>query len=278
MQAGAPAAAADRRRGADLAAVMHGVPVLFPKGLNVLVYLDINRLARSTAWAHGFMHDYALWLGLVLLAATFLAVYAVLWWRRQVRAAAGLVLGGAATVAALGLNQLVGHAARELRPYDTLHDVVVLVGRANDYAFPSDHAVVAGGLTAAVLVVLWRGRASGTTRPANDTERRLGGQAPVGALAAIAAALGLFLCFARVYVGAHYPGDVVAGLLLGAVVVGMASLLRPLAEVAAGLLLRTPLALLLRRPWSIGSAQRTQGGDGGMDESAPHRQGRHSVD
>lgn len=232
---------------AEALASLRGVPVLFPRGLNVSIYLDVNRFARTTSWAHGFMHDYALWLGLTLVTLTFLAAYAVLWWRRQVTAAAGLVLGGAATVAALGLNQLVGHAAQELRPYDTLHHVLVLVGRANDYAFPSDHSVVAGGLVTAILLALWRVHAAGAAGAREG--RPLPGGAPIGVLAAIAAVLGLMLCFARVYVGAHYPGDVVAGFLLGAVVVVIASVLRPLAEVLAGLLLKTPLAVLVRRPW-----------------------------
>ena len=221
----------------DLVGTLPGVRVLFPKGLNVSIYLSINRFARRTAWAHGFMHDYALWLGLVLVTLAFLGVYATLWWHRQVRAAALLVLGGAGTLAALGLNQLVGHAARELRPYDTLPHVLVLVGRANDYAFPSDHAVVAGGLVTAILLVLWRGQSRRT----------------VAALAATAAIFALLLCFARIYVGAHYPGDVVAGFLLGGtVVVAVALALRAAAEAIAGLLLRTPLAVLVQRPWPHG--------------------------
>ncbi len=50
--------------------------------------------------------------------------------------------------------------------------------------------------------------------------------------------VGLLLAFDRVYVGAHYPGDVLGGLCLGAVVVlvlrppGLA-ILRPLAKWAA---------------------------------------------
>jgi undecaprenyl-diphosphatase len=59
---------------------------------------------------------------------------------------------------------------------------------------------------------------------------------------------GLLLCFARVYVGAHYPGDVVAGLLLGALVVVLMSLFRPLAYRVADLAERTPFGVLVRRP------------------------------
>ncbi|MHB2009955.1 MAG: hypothetical protein ACYCOX_18195, partial [Acidobacteriaceae bacterium] len=44
-------------------AALTGVRVLPPKGLNSSIYLDLNHFSRHTAWAHGFMHHYALWLG-----------------------------------------------------------------------------------------------------------------------------------------------------------------------------------------------------------------------
>jgi undecaprenyl-diphosphatase len=228
------------------------VRVLWPKGLNTSWYLDLNDVSRHSAWAHGFMHAYALWLGLVLVVIAFLAAYVVVWWRRDVRAAGLMFLGGAGTLIALGLNQVVGHAAQELRPYDTLRHVLVLVGKANDYAFPSDHAVVAGALVMSVLLVVRRAgpgvQGAGPQSPPSIPAGRRGLTPSLTALAALAAVLGLLLCFARVYVGAHYPGDVVGGLLLGIVVVLVVSAARPavyrLAEAVAG----TPFGLLVRRP------------------------------
>ncbi|MGC8627382.1 MAG: phosphatase PAP2 family protein [Acidimicrobiales bacterium] len=233
------------------ASVIADVRVLWPKGLNTNVYLDLNRFARQTPWAHSFMHAYALWLGPVLLAVVFLAVYGIAWWRRSAHAAALLFLGGLGTVISLGFNQLVGHAAKELRPYATHPQVLVLVAKTHDYAFPSDHSVVAGGLTMAVVLLLFRGglQRSGVGEP---TE----GRAPDGmktspALVAFVVAsvvLGLFLCFARVYVGAHYPGDVVAGYLLSAVVVVLASLLRPVAYWLVDRIEPTAIGVLVSRP------------------------------
>jgi membrane-associated phospholipid phosphatase len=244
---------------ASLAAVHLGVPplaavpVLPPEGLNTSWYLDVNRFSRQTSWAHGFMHAYALWLGPVLLAAAFVALYAVAWWRRAPRATSLLVLSGVGTLVALGLNQLVGRAAGELRPYAVHPRALVLVGKTNDYSFPSDHSIVAGGLTMSVLLVagaaIWRwgagrrgarGESGGTVGPARP--------AVVVALVVGNVVLGLFLCFARVYVGAHYPGDVVAGYLLAALVVVLASLLRPLAYRVVDRLEPTALGVLVRRP------------------------------
>jgi undecaprenyl-diphosphatase len=219
-------------------AFLAAIKVLPPKGLNTSIYLDINRFARRTAWAHSFMHAYALWLGAVVLVAIFIVAYAIIWWRRDHHATALMGLGGIGTFIALGLNQIVGHAVKELRPYDTLHHVLVLVPRANDYAFPSDHAVVAGALVASVLLVSRRAAA------ANPRGRFVPDMLALGLLSAV---FGLLLCFARVYVGAHYPGDVVAGFLLGALVVIAASLARPVAYRIADGIEPTPLGILVRR-------------------------------
>jgi undecaprenyl-diphosphatase len=59
-------------------------------------------------------------------------------------------------------------------------------------------------------------------------------------------ALAVLMAFARVYVGAHYPLDVVAGLAFGALVtvVGWVVVRRPLTALVGGLS-RTPLRPLL---------------------------------
>ena len=114
-------------------------------------------------------------------------------------------------VVAIGLNQPLGRAVHEARPYTVFPHELVLVTRTHDFSFPSDHAVMAGAVTAGVLLV----------------DRRL------GLLTGLAA---LLLAFARVYVGAHFPLDVVAGLLFGAAV-----------SLVGYLLVRRPLVLLVQR-------------------------------
>lgn len=197
-------------------------------------YLDINNFARHTPWAHGFMAAYANYGGVALLAI----LLAVAWWRaRSVRAAPGgwrarsvrTAQGAVAAVlwaalgalAAVAIAQPINHLVAEMRPFVTLHGVETLVPRAADYGFPSDHVTAAG----AVMTGLWL-----VDRP----------------MAWIATAAGLFLAFSRLYVGVHYPFDVLAGLALGAAVI---LVLRPIAMAILGWIIglvdRTPLRPLV---------------------------------
>jgi len=183
-------------------------------------FLDVNSFARSTPWLHAAFRAYAQY-GVVLFAVLLLLG----WWtargRSDVKAMAAALWAPAGTLMAVGLNQPLGNSVREARPYTTLHHVEVLVARSSDFSFPSDHAVMAGAVAAGIFLV----------------SRRL------GLAAALAAVL---MAFTRVYVGAHYPGDVIVGLLFGAVVtlVGYFALRRIL-ELVVTRLVDTPARSLL---------------------------------
>ena len=234
------------------AAILTDVQVLAPKSFNNSVYIDINRLSKQTAWAHGFMTAYAVWIGPVLLATVFVAAYAVAWWRGANRAASLLALGGLGTLVAVALNQVVGHAAKELRPYATHPQALVLVGKTSDYSFPSDHSVVAGGLTVSLILALgsavWERRGQHAAGKLTEPNRRFTSRSAIRVFAAVNVVLGLFLCFDRLYVGAHYPGDVVAGYLLASATVVAVSFLRPAAYRLSDLIEPTIFGVVLRRP------------------------------
>ncbi|MGO4613567.1 phosphatase PAP2 family protein [Nocardia sp. 2YAB30] len=153
---------------------------------------QINAFARHTPWLRAVMYDYATY-GVVLFAALLIAG----WWlaRRSGDPArmAAAIWAGVATVLAVGVNQPLVHAVGEQRPYDAVPGLLVLADRSTDPSFPSDHATMAGAAAAGLFLV----------------SPRLG-------KAAVAAAL--LMAFARVYIAAHYPHDVIAGLVLGAAV------------------------------------------------------------
>jgi undecaprenyl-diphosphatase len=121
-----------------------------------------------------------------LAAVPIVAVLAALarrWWLATALGAAGLVAYSSARVAKI----LVDRG----RPIDELQHVVVHGPRAFGGGFPSGHAAVSTALVlAAIPYLTWRWRY---------------------ALLALPVVVG----FARIYVGAHLPLDVVGGLAIG---------------------------------------------------------------
>jgi undecaprenyl-diphosphatase len=184
------------------------------------IFDDINTFARHTVWLHSPTLAYATY-GVVLFAGLLLAG----WWvarstgnHTTVAAALWTPLGA---VLALAINQPIVNGVREARPYTVLPHILVLAHRSTDYSFPSDHAVMAGAVAGGLFLV----------------NRRL------GVVAALAA---LLMALARVYIGAHWPGDVVVGLALGAAVtVGGFKLLERPAVALVDFLVETPLRPLL---------------------------------
>lgn len=154
-------------------------------------FLRVNELARSTPWLHGPVVAYARY-GVVLFGVLLVLGVLLARARRDVLQAARALLAGAGVLLAVALNQPIVHAVGERRPFDQLPGVLVLVHRSVDASFPSDHATMAGAAATGLLLL----------------DRRLGVTAAVAAL---------LMAFARVYVGVHFPLDVVAGLAVGSV-------------------------------------------------------------
>ncbi|MEU5213077.1 phosphatase PAP2 family protein [Streptomyces sp. NPDC020742] len=156
-------------------------------------YTRITVLARDTP--HGldtliaYFSDY----GLALFAALML----VAWWRARHRgpdAMARALALPVVVIAAYLLNDLVKSLFAEQRPCRTLSVFTVeACPGPGDWSFPSNHAAIAAAAAVALLLC----------------DRQLG---------RIAVPAALLMAASRIWIGAHYPHDVVAGLLTGALI------------------------------------------------------------
>ncbi|MBP5868705.1 phosphatase PAP2 family protein [Streptomyces sp. LBUM 1478] len=170
----------------------------------------VNLALRSPSWLDDVVSAWSAY-GLAL----FGVLMAVGWWRARREGAAASVMALAVpfvVVVAFGVDAGLKLLVREDRPCRSLDASTLEACPApGDWSFPSNHAAIAAAAAVALLFV----------------SRRLGRLAAVAACA---------MALSRVWVGVHYPHDVVAGVVVGAVV----SLL------AMTVLRRYPQALALR--------------------------------
>ncbi|MFG2771792.1 phosphatase PAP2 family protein [Streptomyces sp. NPDC048350] len=186
---------------------------------DVSLLYDINGLAREAPpWLDrvmGFVGEYGIMLALVLVALWC-------WWsvRRRgtltdaVSAVAALVWAPLAAAVAVVVNIPIRGFVERPRPFNDHQGLEVLVDGKTDFSFVSDHATLAMAIAVGLFVA----------------HRKLG-------LAAIGLAFAEGFC--RVYMGVHYPTDVIGGFALGTAV---ALLLAPLAHA-----LLTPLVSAIAR-------------------------------
>ena len=109
---------------------------------------------------------------------------------------------GKKTAVVIAISMLVliplGVLAKDIvaRPRPVIPKSDFLIAADKEYAFPSGHALIVSAGAAGALLLF------------RDTPRKL----VISIILAIEAAL---VCISRVYVGGHYPLDVVGGILLG---------------------------------------------------------------
>ncbi|MCW7941820.1 hypothetical protein AAW14_07060 [Streptomyces hygroscopicus] len=164
------------------------------------MFTTVTDFARDTPWLNTPIE---LWTN------AGLGVFAVLmlmgWWnarRRDTRSMSLALTAPVAVVAAFAVAEVAKKLVAEVRPcYSLPHDYFVDVCPARtDYAFPSGHSTTAFATVAALWLL----------------DRRL---------SAFAAVFALLEGFTRIYVGAHYPHDVIGAALLALPVAYLASLL-----------------------------------------------------
>ena len=154
--------------------------------IDYTLFRVINNLAGRSHTLDVVMIDLAKYSPLVYAGA--LALLWLTWKPRNQRAA---LFAGISALVALGLGQIVGYAFPRDRPY-LAHHVSLLITHSPDTSFPSDHTTLAF----AVAIAVWQ------------FNRRAGITLLI---------FGVLVAVARVFVGAHYPGDVIGGAVLGAI-------------------------------------------------------------
>lgn len=152
---------------------------------------------------------------LTVLAARFVAADAIylvmallvgLWVWGKPGSRAALLSTALGTVAALGFNQVLGMLWFEPRPF-MIQLGHTLIAHAPDNAFPSDHGAFMWGIGFGLI--------------ATGASERWG---------SIVALAGLAVAWARIYLGVHFPIDMVAATLTALVGAMIARVARPLVQ------------------------------------------------
>ncbi|MGC3000702.1 phosphatase PAP2 family protein [Streptomyces sp. G35A] len=202
---------------------------------------DINGLAKDAPpWFDRIMEfvgEYGLLFAMVLLVLWC-------WWTVRRRggedaasSVAALVWAPLAAGVAVLVNVPIRGFVERPRPFNDHAGLEVLVEGKTDYSFVSDHATITMALAVGLFVA----------------NRRFG---------LVGLGLALLEGFCRVYMGVHYPTDVIGGLALGTAV---ALLLSPLA-----MALLTPVMRAIERSPRAGWLVSARGhGRGGRDTVIP---------
>lgn len=98
-------------------------------------------------------------------------------------------------------NEVLKDYVMRVRPYEVVEGLTSLIGAQSDYSFPSGHAMT----SFAAAIVYFR-----------HQKRRLG--VPMLTLA-------ILIAVSRLYIGVHYPSDVIIGAVLGTIIAAIFILL-----------------------------------------------------
>jgi len=155
---------------------------------------DLERWINAAAGSHHLpdvlMQAVASWSEPIFIGVV--CIWLVLgWWRARPEEVGGAAVALLASGVALAINVVIAHFWFRPRPFVTHPGTVHLIlGHSADASFPSDHAAAAFAISGILFAL----------------HRRL------GALALVFSAL---VMYARIYVGDHYPTDVLGGMAIG---------------------------------------------------------------
>ncbi len=217
--------------------------------LNYTLFQSINGLAGIYPWLDALMVFCANYLVFCLPLVMLLMWGRPLAWRRQqlssgeqeiLRERRAAVLWVAiACLVAYAMNLLIEQVIFEPRPFITHHVVHQLITHAADGSFPSDHTAWAFAVGGMFLLQLLPAR-----KMARLQKRETGESTLLKALnypawiTLLTFAVGCAIGFARVFVGVHYPGDILGGAFDGLIAAIVITLIRVLLSKPTNAILR----------------------------------------
>lgn len=126
--------------------------------------------------------------GIVWIGLTLILLY-----RKDTRRT-GYMSAAALISSVLINNLLLKNLVARIRPYEMIEGLTCLIGKQSDYSFPSGHS--AASFAAAVIFFMTLPKKYGVS----------------------ALILAILISFSRLYIGVHYPTDVLAGAVSGTVI------------------------------------------------------------
>ena len=103
----------------------------------------------------------------------------------------GLMTAVSMIINGITVNGIIKHIAERTRPYDVIENLTILIERQPDSSFPSGHTAI----SFATAVVVFR-----------NCDKKIGIPALI---------LAFLISASRLYVGVHYPSDVICGMIAG---------------------------------------------------------------
>lgn len=139
-----------------------------------------------------------------------IAVCAVLILIRKTRGI-GIMSTASLTVEFLVNNLVIKKLVARARPYDTIDGLINIIEKQPDYSFPSGHTGSAFSLVFVLLLVAM----FGLIQKNGDSFSHVKPGTAYKIFTIVFTVYSLILGFSRLYVGVHYPTDVLGGMALG---------------------------------------------------------------
>ena len=124
----------------------------------------------------------------------------------------GIIAGASIAIEAIITNLIIKNVVARTRPYEVVEGLVNLIEKQKDYSFPSGHSGASFAVAGALIIIAMLGlpaiaKDGGFSRIKTSTAYKV--------FAIVTLIYAVLIAFSRLYVGVHYPTDVLGGTVLG---------------------------------------------------------------